>query len=104
MQAMALVESGAADRFGLGNAELALACASHGGEPRHVETARRMLAAAGRTPDDLECGPQSPNDADPKKCRPLCRIRHLVAPIATGLAREFSVNQNRKFERSLQGI
>lgn len=60
LQALALVESGAADRLGLGNAELALACASHGGEPRHVETARRMLTAAGRTADDLECGPQSP--------------------------------------------
>src|SRR5437016_4789027 len=44
LQALALVESGAADRFGLAEDELALACASHGGEPAHVATAVRMLA------------------------------------------------------------
>ena len=36
LQALPLVESGAADAFALGAAELAIACASHGGEPRHV--------------------------------------------------------------------
>jgi L-asparaginase II len=60
LQALPLVESGAADRYGFGNAELALACSSHNGEPRHVETASAMLARAGRSPADLECGPQVP--------------------------------------------
>jgi L-asparaginase II len=60
LQALALVESGAADRYGFGSAELALACASHNGEPRHVATAMKMLAAAGRSEADLECGTQSP--------------------------------------------
>jgi L-asparaginase II len=60
LQALPLVESGAADRFGFGNAELALACSSHSGEPRHVETAVAMLARAGRSGADLECGPQVP--------------------------------------------
>jgi L-asparaginase II len=60
LQALALVESGAAERYGLDRAELALACASHAGEPQHVEAARRMLAAAGRSERDLECGPQAP--------------------------------------------
>ncbi len=64
MQALALVESGAADRYGFGNAELALACASHNGEPRHVETATRMLSAAGRSEADLECGAQIPADRE----------------------------------------
>ena len=41
MQAMVLVESGAADAFGLSEAELALACASHSGEPMHTT---RVLA------------------------------------------------------------
>jgi L-asparaginase II len=63
LQALALVESGAAVRYGLGPRELALACASHNGEPRHVEAARLMLEAAGRGPDDLECGPQAPAHA-----------------------------------------
>jgi L-asparaginase II len=60
IQALPLVESGAADRYGFGNAELALACSSHNGEPRHVAVASRMLAAAGRGVADLECGPQIP--------------------------------------------
>src|SRR5437660_9466132 len=46
LQALPLVESGAADKYGLGDKELALACASHGGEPAHVEVASRMLACA----------------------------------------------------------
>ncbi|HEX7636992.1 MAG TPA: asparaginase, partial [Burkholderiaceae bacterium] len=46
LQALALVASGAAERFGLDDAELALACASHGGEPGHVATAARALAKA----------------------------------------------------------
>src|SRR5262245_61822384 len=46
LQALVLVESGAADRYGLLADELALACASHGGEPGHVETVARMLSRA----------------------------------------------------------
>jgi L-asparaginase II len=60
LQALALVESGGADRFGLGNEELALACASHGGEPGHVAAAARMLAAAGLEANALECGAHWP--------------------------------------------
>lgn len=61
LQALPLVESGAADRYGFGDAELALACSSHNGEPRHVETAAAMLAKAGRGEADLECGCQVPS-------------------------------------------
>lgn len=60
LQAIALVESGAADAFDVSEEELALACASHSGEPRHVETARAWLARLGLSVDDLECGPQLP--------------------------------------------
>jgi L-asparaginase II len=56
MQALPLVESGAADAYGFGNRELALACASHSGEPEHVATAAAMLKAAGRNESVLECG------------------------------------------------
>jgi L-asparaginase II len=62
IQQLPLIESGAADRFGLANAELALACSSHNAEPRHVATARGMLAAAGRGEGDLECGGHPPMD------------------------------------------
>ena len=56
LQALPLLESGWVDRLGLTDAELALACASHGGEPVHVETARAMLAKAGLGPEALEGG------------------------------------------------
>jgi len=60
LQALALVESGAADRYGLGPPELALACASHSGEPGHIATATRMLALAGLDPTALKCGAHWP--------------------------------------------
>jgi L-asparaginase II len=56
LQAIPLVESGAADRLGLSNKEIALACASHSGGDDHVATARAMLAKAGRDEGTLECG------------------------------------------------
>jgi L-asparaginase II len=60
LQALPLVESGVADRFGFGAEELALACASHGGEPGHVATVERMLAAAGLDASALKCGAHWP--------------------------------------------
>ena len=62
IQALPLVESGAADALMFGNRELALACASHSGEEGHVETARTMLARAGITEDAYECGAHWPFD------------------------------------------
>jgi len=56
LQAMPLVESGAADRLRLSEKEIALACASHSGGDDHVATARAMLAKAGRDERVLECG------------------------------------------------
>src|SRR5829696_10115009 len=61
LQALPLIESGAAERFGFGDEELALACASHGGEPGHVATAQRMLASAGLDKAALQCGAHWPS-------------------------------------------
>jgi L-asparaginase II len=62
LQALPLVEIGAADRCALTDEELALACASHGGEPAHVQTAATMLAKAGLDDSALECGAHWPRD------------------------------------------
>ncbi len=59
-QAMAVVESGAAERFNASEAELAIIGGSHSGEPRHVETVRQMLERAGLGPEHLQCGTQPP--------------------------------------------
>ncbi len=63
LQAIPLLVSGAADRFGLDEAALALACSSHAGAPEHVATASAMLAACGRDAGCLECGAQWPASA-----------------------------------------
>ena len=62
LQALPLVASGAADRLQLTDAELAIACASHRGEPIHAATAAGMLAKAGLDQQALECGAHWPYD------------------------------------------
>lgn len=59
-QVMPLIEDGGLERFGWGDDELVLACASHGGEPEHVAIARGMLASLGLDEGDLACGPSEP--------------------------------------------
>ncbi|MCS7266650.1 MAG: asparaginase [Geminicoccaceae bacterium] len=62
LQALPLVESGAADAWALSAAELALACASHAGEPIHVATVAAWLARLGCDETVLVCGPHPPLD------------------------------------------
>ena len=78
MQALPLMESGAADTYGFGNRELALACSSHSGEPEHVELAAKMLAAAGRDVSALECGAHWSSDQKTL----IAQARSLDAPTA----------------------
>lgn len=59
-QAIPLVASGAADRFGFDEREIALACASHSGEPIHTEAVASMLKKIGLTPEALRCGVHEP--------------------------------------------
>jgi L-asparaginase II len=61
MQAMPLIISGAADAFALNDKMLSLACASHAGEPEHVEVVAAMLARAGLSEADLMCGVHWPS-------------------------------------------
>jgi len=61
LQALPLIESGAADAFAVTPPELALACASHGGEPPHVATVLAWLARIGLGVADLECGTHWPS-------------------------------------------
>jgi L-asparaginase II len=62
LQALPLVASGAAEKYGLTGAEIALACASHSGEPEHAATAAGLLAKLGRDSGCLECGSHWPMD------------------------------------------
>jgi L-asparaginase II len=60
IQALPLLESGAADAFGLGEEEIALACASHSGEAMHTRRVAAWLDKMGLGESDLACGPQAP--------------------------------------------
>ena len=60
LQALPLVESGAAEKFALSDEELALCCASHSGEPAQVRGVERILAKAGFDASALACGTHWP--------------------------------------------
>lgn len=62
IQALPLLTSGAADKYGLGSEALALACASHNGARIHTDRVSRWLGQLGLGEGDLRCGPQEPAD------------------------------------------
>src|SRR5262249_2269283 len=59
-QALPLIESGAADDYGLADQELAITSASHSGEAEHVAVVERLLARVGLDEAALECGSHWP--------------------------------------------
>jgi len=63
-QAIPLITSGAADRFGFTDQEIAIACGSHSGEPIHVETVQSMLKKIGLGEEALKCGVHEPYSAE----------------------------------------
>ena len=60
LQALALVDSGAADALGVTAPEFALASASHNGEDGHAAAVESWLARLGLGEDDLQCGASLP--------------------------------------------
>jgi len=87
IQALPLVESGAADAFGLSEAQLALACASHNGAAVHTDMVRAWLSSLGLDETALRCGPQWPdnlpardglicNHDNPDQCHNNCSGKH----------------------------
>ncbi|MFK0688495.1 asparaginase [Mesorhizobium sp. IMUNJ 23033] len=112
IQALPLVESGAADAYGFGDRELALACASHSGEPAHAELADAMLAKAGLDRTALECGAHWPMDHDatvalartsgvPNPLHNNCSGKHagfLCTCVHTGIAHRGYVKAGHAFQ------
>ncbi|GIP23431.1 asparaginase [Paenibacillus sp. J22TS3] len=60
IQAVPLVESGAADHYGFNEHELAVCCGSHNGEPMHTRTVHSILDKLGFTEEALTCGVHPP--------------------------------------------
>lgn len=102
LQALPLVESGAADAHRLDSRRLALACASHQGADMHAHEVTRWLGDIGLSEADLMCGPQIPDDktarhalraagAAPDQTRNNCSGKHagfltLATHIGAGAA------------------
>ncbi|RKU04387.1 asparaginase [Burkholderia sp. Nafp2/4-1b] len=59
-QALSVIETGAPDRFGFDEADIALMCASHSSEERHIARTRAMLAKVDAQESDLRCGGHAP--------------------------------------------
>jgi L-asparaginase II len=113
LQALALLESGAVERFAVTKPELALACASHSGEPEHVALVQAWLARLGLDPSALECGAHPPlhepsaqrlaaaglkpervhNNCSGKHAGMLTVARHLGAPLAGYILPEHPVQR-----------
>ena len=117
-QAIPVIESGAADAFGLTPAELALCCASHEGSPEHQRQVEAMLAKIGMSAADLQCGCVFPGneaeaarvilgaiDSSPLQCD--CSGKHagLLATIAhEGLSHHDYLDPAHPLQRRILGI
>ena len=67
LQALPLLESGAAEHFALSDREVALALSSHNAEACHTETVAGLLARIGLGVEDLRCGAQTPGDPEARR-------------------------------------
>jgi L-asparaginase II len=79
LQAIPLIESGAADVLGISNRELAVACSSHSGDSIHVAAVRSLLAKAGLKETSLACGAHWP--VSERATRELLRADAAAQPI-----------------------
>jgi L-asparaginase II len=117
LQALPLLESGAADRYGFGEAELALACASHSGEPAHVAGVAGVLAKAGLDPSALRCGAHYPisqaaafalaRGGGPSALHNNCSGKHagfLCVACATGIALEDYWRPQHAVQREVRAV
>ena len=113
IQALPLIESGAADRFAVSPAELALACASHNGEAVHAACAGAWLDRIGLNVASLECGAHWPmreaagralaaagdvpsqlhNNCSGKHAGFLATARHLGEPLEGYIAADHPVQR-----------
>lgn len=110
LQALPMVESGAADAFALEDKHLALCCSSHNGQEIHVEGAREILDKAGLQETCLECGAQLPrfpedqaklNGALPQAIHNNCSGKH-AGFLAFAAHAGFKPKDYIKFEHPVQ--
>lgn len=112
LQAIPFAESDAMARFDLDERHLALACASHNGEPIHAGLARDWLGRIGLDHDDLECGAELPmhqatafelmnEGRGPERIHHNCSGKHL-GMLSTALAHGEQTNNYRLYNHAVQ--
>ena len=118
LQALPLIETGAVDRFGWGEEELALAASSHSGEPAHIAGVGRMLERCGLDATALACGPHWPlNQAaahalaraglQPSALHNNCSGKHagfICVACAAGLAHAGYVSAAHPVQREVRAV
>ncbi|MCW5770977.1 MAG: asparaginase [Rhodospirillaceae bacterium] len=112
LQAVPFLETGAADICQASFNELALACASHGGERAHVAVARAWMERLGLEEGHLACGAHRPYEQDaadalirageaPSTLHNNCSGKHL-AMLATALANDEPLDSYHEPEHPVQ--
>lgn len=118
IQSLPLVESGAADAYGFGAKELALACASHSGETWHVDVVRMMLDKIGLDAGALVCGTHWPmgtsasrklavKGEEPSALHNNCSGKHagmVAAAIHLGFAAHHYDNPDHPLQQQIRQI
>jgi L-asparaginase II len=118
LQALPLIETGAADRYGFGDEELALAASSHSGEPAHIAGVGRMLEQCGLDATALACGAHWPlNQAaahalaragrQPSALHNNCSGKHagfVCVACAAGLAHAGYVSAAHPVQREVKAV
>lgn len=116
MQALAIFDRHAAERFHHSPEELALACASHHGEDEHVSNVSRFLDRMGLSANDLECGAHMPTNArarqalraaatEPSALHNNCSGKHsgmLSVALAMGVPTQGYVEREHDVQRAVR--
>lgn len=84
LQALPLIESGAADKFNLEAKHIALACGSHRGEKDQLQALSQWMEKAGIKESQLSCGPHLPYDE--KSAHEMLRRGHSATAICNNCA------------------
>ena len=112
LQALLVVQTGAADEFHFTDKELAICCASHCGSADHVATVLGILEKLGLTEADLECGTHMPGDAEernritsegtqPRPAHNNCSGKHC-GMLASAVAMDVATEGYSKIEHPVQ--
>ena len=118
IQAIPVIETGAADTFELSDAELALCCASHTGADYHVKGVQSILGKIGMSESALKCGGHLPEnremrerlirlEANPTAIYNNCSGKHagmLAACLAAGWPTESYLEEDHPLQQRIMQL